>query len=330
MTDGVGRPSVTAVAPRPTLGDIALTDLSAAVGAVAWFALVVAGLLGPVERALALAPLVLVPLGVGMAAQPPFEGFAGRLYAGAVWLQPVGAALFAVSLALPMNGSSAAALAAPWLVVTGLLGLTAADRTLKHTPSDRRLPETSINAGFAYVSVGAVALLLYHLNLTFWFGRTIILLTAIHFHYAGFVLPVMTGLTARALPARTPPFAALVGVILLGPAIIAVGISFSPLIEVVAVGGFTVAVALFGGYVLVRLVPISPPAQGLLLGASVLALPASMALALGYAIATFTSVDVGLDISTMVALHGSLNAFGFGLLGVIGWRLAVPSVRSAD
>ena len=34
--------------------------------------------------------------------------------------------------------------------------------------------------------------------------------------------------------------------------------------------------------------------------------------------------DLGLDIATMVALHGSLNAFGFALLGLVGWRLSVP------
>jgi hypothetical protein len=50
-----------------------------------------------------------------------------------------------------------------------------------------------------------------------------------------------------------------------------------------------------------------------------------MALALGYGVATFSGTDLGLDIATMVALHGSLNAFGFALLGLAGWRLAVPS-----
>ena len=50
-----------------------------------------------------------------------------------------------------------------------------------------------------------------------------------------------------------------------------------------------------------------------------------MALALGYGVATFSGTDLGLDIATMVALHGSLNAFGFALLGLVGWRLALPS-----
>ncbi|PSQ05159.1 hypothetical protein BRC92_03180 [Halobacteriales archaeon QS_4_69_31] len=60
--------------------------------------------------------------------------------------------------------------------------------------------------------------------------------------------------------------------------------------------------------------------------ATALALPASMALALGDGVGQFTgSAPLGVDLGTIVALHGSLNAFGFGLLGLVGWRLAVPS-----
>ncbi|MDS0260180.1 YndJ family protein [Haloarcula sp. S1CR25-12] len=307
----------------PTVNGVAVPDVSAGFGAAVWTAAVLAGALGTVPRALALAPLVLVPLGIGLVGRRPFPGPSGRLLAAAVWLQPVGALLFTASLALPVDGVPAAGLAAPWLLVTGLLGLTALFRTVDR--GGLALPATAVDAGLAYVSVGAVAMLLFHLDITFWFGSTIILLTAVHFHYAGFVLPVMTGLTGYTGQLGSPTWRRLVGVILAGPAIIAVGISFSPLVEVLAVGGFTVAVALFGWYVVLRVAPTRPRAQGVLLGASAVALPVSMALALGYGIATFSGLALGLDIATMVALHGSLNAFGFALLGLVGWRLAVPT-----
>jgi len=45
---------------------------------------------------------------------------------------------------------------------------------------------------------------------------------------------------------------------------------------------------------------------------------------LGYGVTVFTGWSLELDISTMVRLHGSLNAFGFGLLGLVGWQLSVP------
>lgn len=308
--------------PVPSVGGVAVPDASALLGAVAWLAAVLTGVLGTVPRALALAPLVLVPLGVGMAGHRPFPGRAGRLLRAAIWCQPAGALLFTASLALEVSGGTAAALAAPWLLVTGLLGLAALFRTLDR--GGLSLPETAVDAGLAYVSVGAVALLLYQLDITFYFGPTIILLTAVHFHYAGFALPIITGLTGRSGRQDSTPWNSLVSVILVGPAIIAVGISFSPLVEVVAVGGFTLAVALFGWSVLLRIAPTRPREQAVLLGASAVALPVSMALALGYGVATFSGLDLGLDIATMVALHGSLNAFGFALLGLVGWRIDVP------
>ncbi|MUV51520.1 YndJ family protein [Haloarcula sp. CBA1122] len=323
MSDRAGgsrQPALGSVA-KPSIRGIAVADLSAVLGAVVWLAMTVTGELAAIERALALAPLVLVPLALRTAVTGAFEAPVSRLTTTAIWLQPVGALLFAVSLVVPSPALLAAALATPWLAVTGLLGLAALARI--RVRSGLTLPETAIDAGFAYVSVGAVALLLAHLDLTFWFDRVIIRLTAVHFHYAGFVLPVAAGLTGRHLGDRSRGFRTVAGVILVGPALIAVGIAFSPLVEVVAVSLFTVAVAAFGVVVLRRVVPTCPQLQGLLLGISAVALPISMALALGYGVSTFTGRSLGLTISTMVALHGSLNAFGFGLCATLGWRLSV-------
>lgn len=304
---------------QPAIGSVAVADVSATLGAVVWLALTLGGGLDAVERALALAPLVLVPLGLRTATIPPFRKLPVRLTTAAIWLQPLGSLLLAASLVVPSPEPLAAALATPWLAVTGLLGLAALAQA--HARDGLTLPETALDAGFIYVSVGAVALLLAHLDLTFWFSRIIIRLTAVHFHYAGFVLPVAAGLTGRYLGNRPTGFRAIVAVVLAGPALIAVGIAFSPLVEFLAVGVFTVAVAAFGIVVLGRVVPTLPPFQRLLLGISAVALPVSMALALGYGVATFTGRSLGLTIPSMIALHGSLNAFGFGLCTMLGWRL---------
>ncbi|EMA03742.1 YndJ-like protein [Haloarcula vallismortis] len=304
---------------QPAIGGVAVADLSTVLGAVVWLSLTATGALDTIERALALAPLVLVPLALRTAVTRTFQAPANRLTTTAIWLQPAGALLLAASLVVSSPAPLAAALATPWLAVTGLLGYTALVRT--HRRGGLSLPETAIDAGFAYISVGAVALLLAHLDLTFWFDRVIIRLTAVHFHYAGFVLPVAAGLAGRHLGAHLRGFRAVVGVILVGPALIAVGIAFSPVVEIIAVSVFTVAVAAFGVLVLWRVVPSCSRPQGVLLGVSAVALPVSMALALGYGVSTFTGRSLGLTISTMVALHGSLNAFGFGLCAMLGWRL---------
>lgn len=64
----------------PSIWGIAVTDVNAVLGAILWVGLVVGVGLGAIERALALAPLVLVPLGLGLAATPRFDGLAGKLY----------------------------------------------------------------------------------------------------------------------------------------------------------------------------------------------------------------------------------------------------------
>jgi hypothetical protein len=320
------RDETPSASPPLSVGGIAVTDMSAIIGAVLWLAAVLTGGLdGIVEFALSLAPLVLIPLGIGMAATPPFAGTARQLYNVAVVAQPIGAVLVLVSLVVPSGSTEARLAAIPWVFVTSLLGLTALARTL-----DRGvwpLSETVIDAGFAYSIVGAVAVVLHQFGITFWFEPVIILLTAVHFHYAGFVLPVLTGIAGRALDEQLGTmFRLLTGIVLIGPAIIAVGISFSPVVEVLAVSVFTVAVAVLGGYVVVRVAPARPRLQGVFVAVSAVVLPASMVLALAYGLSTYTGINLlGLDISTMIELHGVLNAVGFALIGVVGWRIAVPS-----
>lgn len=309
---------------RLSVRGVAVTDASALVGAVVWLTAVIVGDLDTVRQALMLAPLVLVPLGTGMAATPPFTGRARWFYDAAVVAQPVAGLLFVASLVGPFDGTVSAVVAVPWVGVTGLLALAAAARTVDRGLSP--LPELVVDAGLAYAVVGAVALVLYHLDLTFWFSPVIILLTAVHFHYAGFVLPIVTGLVGRCATEQHRVYETVATVVLVGPALIAIGISFSTLVEVVAVGGFTTAVAVLGGYVVVQTAPTRPRLQGTLIGLSALALPVSMLLALGYAIAVYVGFDpFGLTISRMVQIHGVLNAFGFALVGVVGWRLSVPA-----
>ncbi len=308
---------------RPTISGIAITDLSALGGALLWLGATAGGELDAITRALALAPLVLVPLGMSLAATPGFGGTSGRLYRVAVALQPIGAALMLYSLLLPERTTAAALTGAAWLPVTGLLALVGLSRLLERGLWP--LSETSIDVGFAYSTVGAVALILYHLELFFWFSPVIILLTAVHFHYAGFVLLVLTGITGRCIAPDDRLFRGLASVILVGPAIIAVGISFSATVELIAVSVFTITVTALGGYILFRVVPTRPRLQGVLIAASALTLPLSMLLALGFVLATVVGFDPwGLTIPRMVSLHGTLNAFGFALLGIVGWRLAVP------
>ena len=133
MSDGLravttsGSAETTAASSLPAVGGTPVTDIAALAGAGLWVLAVVAGGLSTVERALALAPLVVVPLGIGLAADRGFEGTAGHLLSVAAVTQPVGAAFVLVSLV--STGVTAAVTAAAWLPVTGLMGSAGLVRT---------------------------------------------------------------------------------------------------------------------------------------------------------------------------------------------------------
>ena len=298
------------------------TDASAVAGAVVWAAALAAGLLGPIERAVALAALVIVPLGLSVVGG--FDGPSERFRRVAIGLQPFGALAVLASVTV-LDGPAAALAAACWLPVTLSLGVAGAMRTLDaRTRGFAPLAERVVDAGLAYLSVAAVALVMFHLDLTLWFAPVIILLTFVHFNFAGFALAVVTGLSGRVAPGGW--YRPLAAVVFGGPALIGIGISFSPLVEVLAVGVFTLGVTGLAGYLLLGVMPTRPRRQAALLAVSALALPGSMVLALGYGLAAYTgSSPLGLPIGQMVAVHGSLNAFGFAVCGLVGWRLAPPA-----
>lgn len=90
-----------------------ITDGSAVAGAVGWLGLVAAGPLGPIREIIALAMLVLVPLGLRLADAPHRDGRRTRWYRAAVVGQPLTGALGVASLVLP-PGAAATVLAVPW------------------------------------------------------------------------------------------------------------------------------------------------------------------------------------------------------------------------
>jgi hypothetical protein len=307
-----------------------VTDLIAAAGALVWVGVVAAGLgdilpLSPVDRFVALAVLVLVPLGLGQV--PSTDSRLGVLAARGATVASLPAALAVVgALALPVGSLPSVLLALPWLVVTGAIAVVGLSRLRELGLGS--LPELSVTAALLYVPVGAVALVLHRAGVFLRFEPIIVLLTAVHYHYAGFVLPLVAGLTARVIDAHggfegaVGRLAAAALLVLVGNvALIAVGITFSPLLEVVAVALFTVAVAVFAAVALRRAVPRLPRLPAALLAVACCTLFASMALALAYGYSAFRPSDALVGIGTMIRWHGALNAFGFAIPALLAFRL---------
>lgn len=298
-----------------------------------------ASVLGPIEAIIALAMLVLVPLGLGLADTPRRDGSRTRWYTFAVTFQPVAAVPAVYSLTLS-RGATATAVAFPWFALTALVAGFGLWRLLKRGPWP--LAELVIDAGLIYVSVGGVALLTDRYGLSLFFQPVIVLLTVVHFHYAGFALPVASGFACRA--AENGRFETIrqvtTAIIAVGPGIIATGITAAALalplagfVEFTSVAFFTIAVSLFSLAVVVDVLPgLDSWPQRLLVGAASLAVTTSMGFAVLYGLARWTGgtyLGVHADAFTrMVRYHGQLNAFGFALLALVGWRLAPPETTA--
>lgn len=316
-----------------------VADASAAVGVVVWLGILVGGPLGPVRDAIALAMLVLVPLALRLADTPRRDGTRSRWYRLAVLGQPVMAVPGVVSLTME-QGPVATLTALPWTVATVAIAGFGVWRLLGRGPWP--VEELSVDAGLIYIVVGGVALLLDRAGVSLAFQPIIITLTIVHFHYAGSALPVLSGLAGRHAPdGRLGTILRVTtGIIVVGPGIIATGITASafeiPLggvVEVTAVVFFTTAVALFSLAVVAGVLPGLPGwPQRVLVGTASLVVTVSMGFAVLYGFARATGgTYVGIDAQSfglMVRYHGQLNAYGFALPALVGWRLAIPDSRA--
>ncbi len=281
-----------------------------------------AGMLGRVHHLLLLGILVVVPLLLAQAVVSEERGLSARAVRAAVLGHPLAAAGVVASLFLPVGGV-AAALACPWLLFTGLVALSGAGRLLARRGGPAE--EVAIDVGCVYLPVGAVWLLASRAGIApLGFGDPIAILTAVHFHFAGFAAPLLTGLVGRALRSRGGRgrvFPAIAGGVVSGMPLVAAGITASPHVEIVGVAVFGVSLVALAGLLLLR---VAPSATGIaargLLGVSALALLAGVALAALYGAGEFAGSE-RISIPRMVVTHGWLMGFGFVLLGALGFTL---------
>jgi hypothetical protein len=309
--------------------------VSAAVGAGLWLAFLFIPISDSnetelIQRILLLGILVIVPLGLSLIheAQSQTESVLYRL---AVSAQPIAAAAGAISFLLDPGGP-AAALVGSWLLVTAVIGLLGLSRILERRSIYVR--EVAIDAGMIYLPVGAVWLVATRLGIQpMGFGDTIVLLTAVHFHFAGFAAPVLAGLAGRVLvrsPSISKAFAVAVVCILSGTPLVAAGITFSPRLALIGAivisAGLLVLAILVLGWVLRSL--DSFVAQTLLVISSLSSVFA-MILACLYAY-SLVARTVIVDIPQMALTHGILNSFGFALSGLLAWLVVYsPTSKSA-
>jgi hypothetical protein len=235
---------------------------------------------------------------------------------------PVAAAAAILAIVIP-SGMLSAALALVWLVFTLLAALHGLTRVFG---ASGRIEELCIAVGFMYLAVGGGWLVLWRSGASIMdFGEHVPLLTAIHFHYAGFASPILVGLIGRELRAAgtrlRPVYVGASSLVIVGPALVALGIAGvrtieAPAAAILAAGTAVVAlVALAAGLRQIR----GPLARGLLAVSSAAAVVA-MTLATLYAVGNPLGISaIGLE--DMVRWHGAFNALGYVFCGLLGWNL---------
>jgi hypothetical protein len=314
--------AVSVTIPNPDMDVTRITRHSAIVGTVLWIAWQWWAEPFPPAALFALSPLVLFPLLL----RPLIEHEPSPLLRGLVWAQLPCALLLPVAVQM-QPGAVATIAVLPWLGWTLLLAVEAARRlvALVRVEGVRALvrsAELAVIAGLGFPVIGSGWLVLDRLNVQpFDFSPLIVLLTAVHFHHAGFTLPLAAGYLARVHP-REPALRVAALTIVAGVPLVAIGITWSPAIELIgawltAGAAIVVAIAML---LRTRVVPLVPALLFAISGASLLA---GMVFAASYALSEWQGVPWP-DIMAMVDLHGAVNALGFGLLGAWAWHLSPP------
>lgn len=303
-------------------------SVRALVGGVVWAGGVVYFTPSPFDPAwavalLLLAALVLLPVAMDLVGRDGVEGASAGPFRLAALLQLPAALCLAGAFLLP-QGPGAAALAVPWLIVTGLLALCGLLRIGQQgvRPVDR----LCIDAGLVYVVVGSAWAVSDRLGYRpLQFDPIIVLLTAVHFHYAGFVLPIVTGLAVRQVSgraARAAGIAVLAGVPMVAVGITTTQLGASPLIESAA----TLLMAAGGAMVAWLHLRLSlrygrPTIARPLWAVAAVSLFATMVLAVLYGWRFYLPV-AWLDIPHMRVTHGTANALAFALPALLAWSSA--------
>jgi hypothetical protein len=290
-------------------------------GMTVWAALALASFaprvhLGIIEVLFLLGPWVVVPLGADLMCR------AGESKSIAVrdWVLSAAALLTTVSFFFD-NRAAAACFASSWLLVcAGFLGDGLRRLVIAGTKS---FSQFCFSAGEGYLLVAGAWLVASRAG---WhvlsFHEPIVLLTAVHFHFAGFASAVLAGLVDEASVGHRGHRllrAALLAVVL-GPGVLGLAFLLGPKLKLVA--ALLIAsgqIGLAGGMVRVAMAAKSGTWRWLFFVASA-SVAAGMTLAAVWAVGEYP-LQAFVNIRQMAEFHGMLNAVGFVLCGLLGWRI---------
>lgn len=309
---------------------------SAIAGGVVWVALVAASRLqwarlNQIELLFLLGPLVIVPLGLELCIRfAPEERIELPLRAAQRF--QVAAAVCATASFWIRQGAGAAILVLPWfgfgcfMGILGMMGLIRGEF--------KKLRTACMIVSFLYLPIGCAWLLASRLGLTpMSFQEPIVLLTAVHFHFAGFAAPLLAMAAGTAIAKRPVvlqrTFKIIAAGVLAGPGLLAAGFVIGPHLKLamaLLVACSEVGLALF---FLAGVGAVRPRLAQVLVTFSAASVLFAMLLAGLWAIGEFP-LQPFVHLDEMARFHGTANAFGFIFCGFVGWALAAPKTARLE
>lgn len=293
----------------------------AAVGAAVWLILLVGVLrklfwLSIFDLLFLLAPWVVVPHALSLLpAQASHLSEVSKLVAR--YLLFPGAALTTASFFLK-EGLQAGALVTLWFIVAAALALDGLERLIRTRLQS--FVQFCFAFGEGYAVVGALWLMASRLGMQpAGFHEPIVLLTAVHFHYAGLMAATLAGLAASSMRAPSSLRIAL-SCAVVGPGLLGLAFLVGPKMKLAAVG--LIAIGEFGiAFANFRIGLTAAGGIGgrLLLAGSVCVI-FGMALAGIWAVGEYP-LHAFVNLVQMARYHGVLNSVGFGLCSLSGWTL---------
>ncbi|MEL6616277.1 MAG: YndJ family transporter [Bacteroidota bacterium] len=311
---------------------------SALAGMIVWSVLLFVplaageGVFDLVARLVLLAVLVVVPLLLEAASDVwGRDALPMRLASRA----SLAAGLLAAASFLAPTGPRGGAIALGWAVFSVLVAWEGARRLW--AMRQRRLwrtEEVSLALGMVALPGGAAWLVMARAGIDPGpYGDLIVLLTAIHFHYAAVVVPMWAGYLGRALRERWPgahrAYSVLVAASIAGTPLVALGIALSKTpaggtaAETLGVLLLCTGAVGLGGLAVIVASRLDQRWNQMMIGVSGASLILGMGLALWFHLGDPLGIGAP-DVAWMVPRHGWVNGVGFALWGALGWRRLRP------
>jgi hypothetical protein len=300
-------------------------------GAVVWTGLAAASRshwapLNTIELLFLLGPLVIVPLGLELCIRSTPENGMERSIRSAIRFQLPAALCAAASFWFPQK-VEATILVLPWFGFGCFIGITGLMSLLRG--EFRKLNAACMIVSFLYLPVGCAWLVASRLGLSpMGFQEPIVLLTAVHFHFAGFAAPLLARAAAGLMEKKSVLLQRIFNVfaagVLAGPGLLAAGFVIGPRLKlamalVVACSEVGLSLLFLASIRVVR-----PRLAQVFIAISAASVLFAMVLAAVWAIGEFP-LQPFVHLDEMARLHGTANAFGFVLCGLVGWTLAAPN-----